>query len=212
MFNIRLLPRDMRFFEHFEQATSIMHQAAGVLVDLMEDYTDITTKLGQLEALEHQGDQTTHAVMKALNKTFITPFDREDISMLSQRLDDVTDLIWAAAERLRIFQIEQIDPSALGMARVLRQQAEVLGRAVALLREERQMQQILPLTVEINRLENEADDALREGIGRLFRDPSDPRDIVLSIKWREIFEFLEQASDKAEDAANVLEGIVIKHA
>ena len=212
MVHFRFLPRDMRFFEQFEQATAVICKAAAVLVDLMEHYQDVPAKLSRLEDLEHEGDQITHAVMQALNQTFITPLDREDITQLVQRLDDVTDFIWAAADRLRVFQIEQITPAAAGMARVLAQQAQVLADAVALLRDQRRMQQILPLTVEINRLENEADGLLREGIGQLFSQPDNPRDIVLSIKWREIYEFLEQASDKVEDAANVLEGIVIKHA
>ena len=212
MVHFRLLPRDRRFFEHFEQAAAVIQRAAAVLVDLMEHYQDVPAKLSRLEDLEHEGDQITHAVMQALNQTFITPLDREDISQLAQRLDDVTDLIWTAADRLRIYRIEQVTPAAAGLARVLEQHARVLAEAVALLRDQRHLQQILPLTVEINRLENEADDLLRDGIAQLFSRPDDPRDIVLSIKWREIYEYLEQASDTVEDAANVLEGIVIKHA
>jgi uncharacterized protein Yka (UPF0111/DUF47 family) len=212
MLNFRWLPRDVRFFDSFEQATAVMQQAASALVDLLERYEDVPAKLARLEALEHQGDQTTHGLMQALHQTFVTPLDREDITSLAQRLDDVTDFIWAAADRLRIFRIERITPVALGMARVLERQAQVLVQAMPLLRDQRHLSAILPHTVEINRLENEADDLLRDGISRLFAHPDDPRDIVLSIKWREIYEFLEMASDKAEDAANVLEGIVIKHA
>jgi uncharacterized protein len=212
MLNFRLLPRDVRFFEGFEQATLVMRLAAAALVDLLERYEDVPAKLARLEALEHQGDQTTHVMMQALHKTFITPLDREDITSLAQRLDDVTDLIWAAADRLRVFRIEAITPTARGMARVLERQAQALDEAVPLLRDGRRMAAILPHTVEINRLENEVDDLLRDGVSKLFANPDDPRDIVLSLKWREIYEFLEGASDKAEDAANVLEGIVIKHA
>jgi uncharacterized protein Yka (UPF0111/DUF47 family) len=212
MANFRLLPRDEGFFVGFEQATAVMRRSAAALVDLLERYEDVPAKLARLEALEHEGDQTLHGVMQALHKTFVTPLDREDITALAQRLDDVTDHIWAAADRLRVFQIEAITPAALGIARVLERQAAVLEEAMPLLRDGRRLAAILPHTVEINRLENEADDLLRDGIGRLFARPDDPRDIVLSIKWREIYEFLETASDKAEDAANVLEGIVIKHA
>jgi uncharacterized protein len=212
MLNFRLLPRDIQFFDHFEQATTAMHQAAVVLVDLLEHYQDVPAKLARLEDLEHQGDQTTHAIMNALNKTFITPLDREDITQLAHSLDDVTDFIWAGANRLIVFKIEQITPAAQGMARVLERQSDVLAQAIALLRHRRRMQEILPLTVEINRLENEADEILRDGIAHLFAHPDDPRDIVLSIKWREIYDNLEMASDKVEDAANVLEGIVLKHA
>jgi uncharacterized protein Yka (UPF0111/DUF47 family) len=201
----------MRFFDSFEKATSVIIQAASVLVDLMEQYQDVPAKLARLEDLEHQGDEATHAVIRALNETFITPLDREDIALLARSLDDVTDFIWAAADRLRVFHIEHITPPAQGMARVLEQQARVLGEAVQALRDQHRRQAVLPLTVEVNRLENEADNLLRDGIGRLFANPDDPRDIVLSIKWREIYEYLEMASDKAEDAANVLEAIVIKH-
>jgi uncharacterized protein Yka (UPF0111/DUF47 family) len=210
--NFRFMPRDVRFFEGFEAATATMHRAATALVDLLERYEDIPAKLARLEALEHEGDQTLHEVMRALHQTFITPLDREDITELAQRLDDVTDHIWAAADRLRVFRIEAITPAAVGIARVLERQAAVLAEAMPLLRDGRRLAAILPHTVELNRLENEADELLRDGIGKLFADPDDPRDIVLSIKWREIYEFLETASDKAEDAANVLEGIVIKHA
>jgi hypothetical protein len=212
MMNFRLLPRDMRFFDLFERVTLAMGEAAQGLSALLNDYRELTARLAELEALEHRGDQATHEIMSALNKTFITPLDREDITALAHALDDVTDFIWAAADRLRVFKIEQTTPASQGMARVLVEQTAVLGQAVRLLRETRQMAAILPLTVEINRLENQADDLLRAGIGELFAKPDDPRDIVLSIKWREIYEFLEQASDKAEDAANVLEAIVLKHA
>lgn len=212
MIHLRLLPRDVKFFDFFEQATGIMHQAAVALVDLLEHYEDLPDKLARLENLEHEGDRTIHAIMNALNQTFITPLDREDISQLAHGLDDVTDFMWTAAVRLRVFKIERITPHAQGIARVLEQQARVLGDAVRLLRDRRRMQAILPLTVEINRLENEADELLRDGIAQLFSNPDDPRDIVLSIKWREIYEYLETASDKAEDVANILEGIVLKHA
>jgi predicted phosphate transport protein (TIGR00153 family) len=212
MLNFRLLPRDQRFFDSFERATAVMRRATVVLVDIMERYEDVPAKLARLEALEHEGDQTTHALMQSLHQTFVTPLDRDDITALAQRLDDVTDPIWAAADRLRVFKIERITPAAQGMARVLERQASVLEEAVPLLRDGRRLSAILPHTVEINRLENEVDELLRSGISQLFAHPDDPRDIVLSIKWREIYEFLEMASDKAEDAANVLEGIVIKHA
>jgi uncharacterized protein Yka (UPF0111/DUF47 family) len=208
----RLLPRDVQFYDYFEQATTTMHEAAQALVDLLDDYRDVPTKLARLEALEHRGDQAIHAIMKALNRTFITPLDREDISLLAHSLDDVTDFIWTAAERLSGFQIEQITPAAIGIGHVLVEQTAVLNQAIGLLRDERRLQAILPLTVEVNRLENKADELLRDGIAHLFARPDDPRDIVLSIKWREIYEYLETASDKAEDAANVLEGIVLKHA
>lgn len=212
MINFRLFPRDVKFFEEFEASTRIMHQSAVVLHELLNDYRDLPARLARLEDLEHQGDQTIHRIMNALNSTFITPLDREDITALAHALDDVTDFIWAAADRLRVFKIEQIRPAAQGMARVLVRQSEALGQAVTMLRNSGNMRNALPVTVEINRLENEADELLRAGIADLFAEPDNPRDIVLSIKWREIYEFLEMASDKAEDAANVLEGIIIKHA
>ena len=212
MLNFKFMPRDVRLFEGFEAATATMHRAATALVDLLERYEDVPAKLARLESLEHEGDQTLHEMMQALHQTFITPHDREEITALAQRLDDVTDHSWAAADRLRVIRFEVIAPPALGIARVLERQAAALEEAMPLLRDGRRLAAVLPHTVELNRLENEADELLRDGIGRLFADPDDPRDIVLSIKWREIYEYLETASDKAEDAANVLEGIVIKHA
>jgi predicted phosphate transport protein (TIGR00153 family) len=210
MVHFRFLPRDMRFFEQFEQATAVICKAAAVLVDLMEHYQDVPAKLSRLEDLEHEGDQITHAVMQALNQTFITPLDREDITALIRALDDVVDQAWAAASRLHIYRIPEPDETARRLAGVLVQMAELLVEALPALRHGG-MQRILPLTERLDRLESEADDLLRRGLRGLFAEPLDLPAVVLSVKWREIYDFLEAATDRAEDVADVLEGIVLKH-
>jgi predicted phosphate transport protein (TIGR00153 family) len=208
---LRLIPRDQRFFDLFEQAGANLVATARAVQELLDDYRELPTKLERLHELEHRGDTLTHDVMRALNQTFVTPLDREDISGLIHAVDDVVDRAWAAAARLDIYRIEEATEPARQLARILVQQAEALERALPLLRRKSDMQRIMPLTLEIDHLESEADHQLREGLRSLYADPHDPVNVVLSIKWREIYDFLEDATDRCEDVANVLEGIVLKH-
>ena len=206
-----LIPRDPRFFEYFERAGANLQEMAAALETLLGDYSDVEARLERLRQLEHVGDDITHDVMRALNRTFITPLDREDITALIHTLDDVADKVWAGASRLRIYQVPEPTATARELARVLTQMVDALVEALPMLRERRDMQRIIPITERLDRLESEADDHLRAGLGQLFSNPASVEDLALGIKWREIYDFLEGATDTAEDAANVLEAIVLKH-
>ena len=211
MARFSLIPRDARYFDFFEQAGANLVEAARAVQALLEEYTEVEAKLAHLRDLEHAGDRIVHDVMRALNRTFITPLDREDITALVHALDDVVDKSWAAAARLHIYQIREPTGPARDLARVLVQMSEALVEALPYLRQRRDMQRIIPVTERLDRLESEADDHLRAGLRSLFANPTDPQEIVLGIKWHEIYDLLEEATDKAEDAANVLEAIVLKH-
>ena len=160
----------------------------------------------QIEKLEHIGDEITHQIFQDVSTTFITPFDREDIHKLATSLDDVLDFIHAAAERLTMYKITTAPPAAAELAQIIVRQAEELASAVSLLEKH---DHVLDHCVEVNRLENEADQVARESIAKLFEREKDP---IALIKLKELYEVLETATDKAEDAANVLEGVVLKSA
>jgi predicted phosphate transport protein (TIGR00153 family) len=204
----RLVPRETKFFDMFAEITANVIEGARVLHNLLSDwdYQRLPEAAQQIKALEHRGDEMTHQLLIKLNQTFITPFDREDIHLLASSLDDVLDFIFAASSRLITYKITQPSPSAKTLAGIILKQAEELGKAVSLLEKDHAL---LSHCVEVNRLENEADQVSREAIGRLFDGGYDP---ITLIKLKELLEILEEASDKAEDAANVLETVVLKSA
>ena len=206
-----LIPRDARFFDFFERAGDNLVEAAGVLQTLVDDYGARDTHLEKLKQLERQGDDITREVMRALNRTFITPLDREDITALIHRLDDVLDKAWAGAARMQLYAVPEPTETARRLVAVLVEMAGALQRALPLLRRRGDMQRIIPITEELDKLETRADEHLRAGLGTLFQDATNVEAVVLAVKWREIYDFLEGATDVAEDAANVLEAIVLKH-
>jgi hypothetical protein len=166
-------------------------------------------KTDRLTELEHNGDTITHNIVNLLHKTFVTPIEREDIALLAERLDDVLDYIEGAGTALRIYKVAEPSPCSREMADVVRMMAVKLEQAISHLRVHGKLRDILPYCVEINRLENVADDLFRKAIAGLFEDEGSAAEII---KWRDIYEQLEQATDRAEDVANVLEGIVLRHA
>jgi len=205
---MRLIPRETKFFDMFEEMAGNVVDAARTLAELLNnyDYQRMPREVERIKEIEHHGDDMTHRLLVKLNQTFITPFDREDIHLLVSSLDDLLDFIFAASDRLLNYKISQPSPSARILAGIILQQAEELKKAMALLGKN---QHLLPHCVEINRLENEADQVSREAIGRLFDNSPDP---ITLIKLKELLEILEEASDKAEDVANVLETVVVKNA
>jgi hypothetical protein len=202
----RLIPREEKFFDLFEQQAANIVAAAGVLEELVLDYPSAKEKVQRIRDLEHQGDTVTHEVVKKLNTTFITPIDREDIYALASRLDDVLDLIDAVAERLLLYRVSKPSPGCLDMAKIIVKTAEETDRAVRCLRS------LSPSyhkhAVEVNRLENEADRMLRDLLAGLF-EGTDPIEII---KWKELYETMEAVTDRCEDVVNVIEGIVLKMA
>ena len=206
---VRFIPRETKFFELFADIANNVVDGAQALSDLLHnyDYETMPTAVAKIAAIEHRGDEMTHRILIKLNQTFITPFDREDIHLLASSLDDVLDFIFAASDRLVTYKIIQPSPSAKVLAGIILKQAIELGKAVALL--DKDDPHLLDHCVEVNRLENEADKVSREAIGRLFEGESDPINLI---KLKELLEVMEEASDKAEDVADVLETVVLKGA
>jgi predicted phosphate transport protein (TIGR00153 family) len=181
--------------------------AATDLHILLHDYTNVAQKVGRITEIEHSGDSITHAIMEELHRTFVTPLDREDISALAQGLDDVLDFIEDAANSLYMYSITKPTKRSQQFSVILVDVTDELMKAMPRLRKRSDMKHILKHCVEVNRLENEADSVLRFALVEAFANM--PIDEV--IKWREIYEHLENAVDKSEDVANVLEGVVLKH-
>ena len=203
---VRLIPRDVSFFAMFSDMSNNVTAAAQVLVDLFADYRDVDKKIAEIRRIEHQGDDLTHAILIKLNQTFITPFDREDIHKLTSSLDDVLDFINAAGARITMYKITDPPPAAGELARLILLQSQELHKALSLLQKNGD---ILAHCVEINRLENEADQISRIAIADLFNHETNPINLI---KVKELLEFLESATDKAEDVADVLETVVLKNA
>ena len=203
---VRLIPRETKFFDMFAEMARNLNEGARLMKSLLDDYRDVPVQVAKLKDIEHRGDDMTHALLTKLNSTFITPFDREDIHKLAVSIDDVLDFVWGAGERLVMYKIAAPPAAAGELARIVVRQCEELTAAVSLLEKNRGL---LPHLVEINRLENEADVVSRGAIGALFENEKDP---IMLIKVKELVEVLERASDKAEDAANVLEAVVLKSA
>jgi uncharacterized protein len=203
---IRLLPRSTKFFEMFANVANNLTNGARLLKAILQDMKDVESRVEQLKTFEHRGDEMTHEILTRLNQTFITPFDREDIHKLASSLDDVLDFVHGAGERLVMYKIMDVIPSAPQLADCIVRQSEQLCEAVAHLEKKNN---VLQYCVEINRLENEADRIARAALGQLFETERDP---IALIKKKELYEVLETATDKAEDAANVIESVVVKSA
>jgi predicted phosphate transport protein (TIGR00153 family) len=205
-----LIPRDMEFYDLFEQETANLVVAAEKLVDFFENYENVEAKAKELKDFEHRGDVITHEIVARLHRTFVTPIDREDITLLVHSLDDVMDFIEAAGRTAYLYNIAQPTERARELARIVLKMAHKLNEVIPRLRRRDQFSWILKQCVEINTLENDADDVQHAALVELFEVCH--LDACEVIKWREIYEHLENATDRGEDVANVLEGIVLKHA
>jgi hypothetical protein len=204
---MRFLPREDRYFSFFQQMTSRIHDAANLLAEMLgdpkkkfEDYVD------DLKRIEHECDDLTHKVSTTLNKSFITPFDREDIYLLSSALDDVVDLIDEAARAMVMYDVRESSPHARRFAEVIQRMSVQLHEIVKTLERPSGINERL---VELHRLENEGDDIYHAAIGELFRSETDPLSVL---KWKEIYEKLESTIDRCENVANIIESVIIKHA
>lgn len=201
----RLLPREERFFDLYEEQGRNIAESARRLHELVFDFSDAPAKAAAIKELEHGGDVLTHDLVRKINTTFVTPFDREDVYALATRLDDVLDLIEAAADRLVLYRIKEPTSGARALAEVIVKTADATQAAVGCLRTSSKFYH--KHCVEVNRLENEADRLLKELIAGLFADIADPIEII---KWKEIYETLEEVTDRCEDVVNVIEGIMLK--
>ncbi len=204
-----LTPRDTKFYDLFEQSTANLVTAAEKLVDLFDNYEDVEEKARQLKDLEHQGDTITHEIIQRVNCTFVTPIDREDITLLAHTLDSVMDFIEAAGRTAFLYRIARPTERARQLASIVARMTYVLNDVLPHLRHRDQFNRILEQCVEINSLENEADDVHHAAMAELFDDCTDACEVI---KWRELYQHMEDATDRGEDVANILEGIVLKHA
>jgi len=203
----RLVPREVRFFDLFEQQSQHIIRAGQLLRELVHNFADARAKAHAVKEVEHQGDQITHEIVRKLNTTFITPLDREDIHDLATRLDDVLDFIEAAAERLVVYRIKEPTSPSRAMAEVIVQMTHSMDRAIKCLRT--MDPGFHEHAVEVNRLENTADNLLRDSLAALFEEQADPIEVI---KWKEIYETMETVTDRCEDVVNVIEGIILKMA
>jgi uncharacterized protein Yka (UPF0111/DUF47 family) len=206
----RLFPSEGKvFFELFERHADKSVEAARLLRTMLHHPTDLAEQARQIKALEHAGDVLTHRAVELLHRTFITPIDRSDIHRLISRLDDVLDFIEASSERIWLYAIDSVDRDASDLADVLVNAVTEMSRAMVQLRNLKDRDAILRACMEINRYENEGDALLRRAVARLFQESKDP---MLVIKWKDIYEFLEDAIDRCEDVANVVEGVALEYA
>jgi uncharacterized protein len=207
MFNF--FPKKENFFEHFVRSASNTLEGAQFLEQILQNGPMDEGQLKRLEEFEHRGDRITHDIVERLNRTFVTPIDREDIHQLASRLDDVMDFIYAAAEAMTLYKIDPVPVSMKDMAGLLVKVIAEVCRALERLSNLKRPEMILAICIEINRLENEVDNSHRRALADLFEKEKDP---IVIIKTKEILEDLESATDKCEDVANVIEGIVLKNA
>jgi len=209
VFKFPFIPREESFFPLFEEGSRNMVKVAQRLKQLVDTWQDVEQKVAEIDELEHQGDTITHQIIAQLHRTFVTPFDREDIALLARTLDDVVDFIHAAAYAMLLYKVAPPGQRAKELADIIVQGAAEVDRALPQLRRRSELKQVLKHCIEINRLENMADTVFRSAMAELFDDSTDVAHII---KWREIYEHMESATDRCEDVANVLEGVALKHA
>jgi uncharacterized protein Yka (UPF0111/DUF47 family) len=202
-----VIPQDKIFFDHFERLSAVVMEAADALVTLVEDYTDVKGKIQKIEVLEHEGDRITHEIYEQLNVTFITPMEPQEISRLASALDDILDYIDGTTQKMFNYGITETDSHMRELAKLIRLSVAELQEAVRHIRSIKDPRLIETRCIEVNRLENLADDVLAHAITDLFRT----QDAITIIKLKDIYDYLEVATDKCEDAANVLSDIAIRH-
>lgn len=205
----RLLPKDGKFFDHFNDHADLCIKGAQEMVALMTNFNDLELRVHAIEAIEKQADKVTHATLDALHKTFITPLDRDDIHQLITRMDDILDLLEDAAQTISLYDIKAITPEAKRLAELCLDCTEKVKAAVGLLHNMDNSREILAICQEIDRLESDADHVMRAAMSKLFREEPDVRTLI---KLKAIYELLEAVTDRCEDVANIIEGIIVENA
>jgi predicted phosphate transport protein (TIGR00153 family) len=209
LFKLSLIPREKKFFVLFEQSAQNVVKTAQQLRDMVCTWENVKERLGVITRLEHEGDAITHQIIAELHRTFVTPFDREDIALLAESLDDITDFIHSAADAMLLYKVKRPTDKAKELVDVLVQAVIEVEKGVSEIQGRIDRSKLLKLCVEINRLENVGDSIYRSALAELFVDSAD---FTYLIKWREIYEDIETAIDRCEDVANTLEGIALKYA
>jgi predicted phosphate transport protein (TIGR00153 family) len=202
---LRLIPREEKFYKDFQALADELKRGAALLEAMLAPDRPTWDKAEEIKEVEHKCDFLTHEIIQRLNRTFVTPIDREDIHALARSLDDVMDAIDASATLVRLYRLDTVRFGARELARIITLCADQLRLALNAME---QHEGIITHAVEINRLENEADRTHQQAVSRLFDDEHDP---LIVMKWKETLDFLEDATDRCEDVANVLEGVVVKH-
>ncbi len=205
----RLMPHEGRFFEQFKELAELIVEGSRELVALIASIDELERRRFNIEAIEKKGDKVTHNTVQLLHKTFITPIDRNDIHQLITNMDDILDLIEDCAQSISMYDIRAVTPDAKRLADICVGCAEKVKGAVALLENMQNAAAIMELCGEIDRLESEADHLMRAAMAKLFRDEPDVRELI---KLRAIYELLEEMTDRCEDVANIIEGIVLENA
>lgn len=203
------MPREERFFDLFEQQAQHNLDAAKLFLEMAKSWSLDGERFKKLQEIEHEADITTHEIYDRLNRTFITPFDREDIHALASEHDDIVDLIQSIATRMQLFHIESTGPDFVGLVEILLGATENVKKAVTELRVPEKSRRVQDYCIEINRLENAGDRALEAAIAKLFSGKPDPLEVI---KWKEVFEGVETAIDKCEHIAHRIDGILVKQA
>lgn len=202
-------PREEKFAVLFAEGAAILAKTAITLDSMLQNWSEAEEKLKQITELEHDADAVVHSIMANLHSTFITPFDREDIAALAHSLDDIIDFVQSAADAMVLYKITSPTPRSRELAAIIVEASNEVVKAISYLRKKSDLKGVLEHCVELNRLENSADTVYRLALGELFGNTTSLPDII---KWREIYEHLESATDRCEDVANVLEGVVLKNA
>ena len=209
MVKFSFTPKEKMFAVLFEQSAHNAVKIAHQLKDMVCTWENIEERLGIITDLEHEGDAATHQIMAQLHRSFITPFDREDIALLAHSLDEVTDYIHSSADMMILYKVGQPTDRAKELADIIVQTATEVEKAVSEIHGHLNREGLLKRCMEINRLENDGDSVYRAALAELFSNSTDTASLI---KWREIYEHMETAIDRCEDIANVLEGVALKYA
>ena len=204
----RFMPFEGRFFEHFNDLAEQIVQGSKELVGLMSSFDDVERRVFNIETVEKRGDKITHTVIEMLHKTFITPIDRDDIHRLITRMDDILDLIEDTAQSVSLYDIRAVTPEATRLAELCVNCCEKVQIAVGMLSNMENAARVLDVCAEIDKLESDADRVMRSAMAKLFRDEPDTRQVI---KLRAIYELMETVTDRCEDVANIIEGIVLEN-
>lgn len=205
----RLMPTEGKFFDLFTEHADLCVKGATEMLALMENFDDLEMRVHAIESIEKQADKVTHNTLEALHKTFITPLDRDDIHLLITRMDDILDLLEDAGQTISLYDIKAITPEAKRLAELCLVCTQKVRAAVGLLSNMDNSREILGLCAEIDRLEADADHVMRAAMSKLFRDEPDVRTLI---KLKAIYEILETVTDRCEDVANIVEGIIVENA
>ena len=202
-----IIPQSKHFFDMFAQQADVVVEGSEALLDMVKNFNNVAQKRDKIKDIEHKGDELVHKISQELNKTFVTPIDQEDISKLTSRLDDILDYIEAASHRIWSYEIKTIPPDMIKLTEVIVTSSKEVNHAVKDLKNFKKKNEILEHCIEINRLENVGDDITHTAVAALFKS----HEAVDIMKLKEIYEYLEEATDKCEDAADVIKDVFMKN-